>query len=282
LNEEVETVVIGAGQAGLAIGYLLAQQSRPYVILEQETEVGSAWRQGRWDSFTLVTPNWSVRLPGFPYVGGDPDGFMARTEVVRHLEQYGDSFAAPVHFGKQVTAVDLISDPRCYRVSAADGSTYIGRNIIVATGSYQFPRPTPVSQAIPKGILQLHSSSYRNPETLPPGAVLVVGSADTGCQIAEEVNESGRKVYLCVGRAGRRPRRYRGKDLVYWAEVLGRSDQTVDQVELPSARYAANPQAKCDRCVRPDECGVRVPNLMCHENTYSTVNSSYTTASCPR
>jgi putative flavoprotein involved in K+ transport len=241
--QEVEAVVIGAGQAGLAISYFLTQQGRAHVVLEHAAQVANAWRHGRWDSFTLVTPNWSVRLPGFPYSGDDPDGFMPRDEVVLHLERYAASFGAPVCYGKQVTAIDPASNSGHNLVSASDGSCYIAPNVIVATGSYQFPRPTALSEKLPRHIIQVHSSSYRNPDNLPSGAVLVVGSADTGCQIAEELHESGRQVYLCVGRAGRRPRRYRGKDIVFWSELLGRSDQTVDQVPLPGARFAANPQA---------------------------------------
>src|SRR5918995_1436166 len=207
MPEEIEAVVIGGGQAGLAISYYLTQQGRSHVVLEQATQIAPAWRYGRWDSFTLVTPNWTVRLWGFPYQGGDPDGFMPQADVVRHLEQYAASFQAPVRCGVQVTAVDPAQDGQGYRVSTADGATYVAATVVVATGSFQFPRPTPFSSALPPEITQLHSSHYRNPCTLPPGAVLVVGSADSGCQIAEELYESGRCVYLCVGRAGRRPRR---------------------------------------------------------------------------
>jgi putative flavoprotein involved in K+ transport len=239
--QQVDAVIVGGGQAGLAISYFLTQQGRPHVILEQATQAASAWRHGRWDSFTLVTPNWTVRLPGFPYRGDDPDGFMQRDEVVLHLEQYAASFGAPIRYGTQVTGINSASDAGRYLVLATDGNSYIAPNVIVATGSYQFPRRTVLSEALPRHIVQLHSSSYRNPDNLPSGAVLVVGSADTGCQIAEELQENGRQVYLCVGRAGRRPRRYRGKDYVFWAEVLGRSDQTVDQLPLPGARFAANP-----------------------------------------
>jgi putative flavoprotein involved in K+ transport len=242
MPEQVEAVVIGGGQAGLAISYYLTQQGRSHVVLEQAPKIAPAWRHGRWDSFTLVTPNWTVRLPGFPYQGSDPDGFMPRADVVRHLEQYAASFQAPVRCGVQVTAVDPARDGQGYRVATADGATYAAATVVVATGSFQFPKPAPFSSALPPEILQLHSSHYRNPSTLPPGAVLVVGSADSGCQIAEELHESGRRVYLCVGRAMRRPRRYRGKDSMFWAVTLGRLEQTADQLPSPSARFAANPQ----------------------------------------
>jgi putative flavoprotein involved in K+ transport len=242
MPEQVEAVVIGGGQAGLAISYYLTQQGRTHVVLEQATQIAPAWRHGRWDSFTLVTPNWTVRLPGFPYQGGDPDGFMPRADVVRHLEQYAASFQAPVRCGVQVTAVDPARNGQGYLVSTADDATYTAASVVVATGSFQFPKPSPFSGAVPPEILQLHSSHYRNPSALPPGAVLVVGSADSGCQIAEELNESGRRVYLCVGRAVRRPRRYRSKDSMFWAVTLGRLEQTADQLPSPSARFAPNPQ----------------------------------------
>ena len=166
---------------------------------------------------------------------------MPRADVVHHLEQYAASFQAPVRCGVQVTAVDPAQDGQGYRVSTADGATYAAATV-VATGSFQFPKPAPFSGALPLEIMQLHSSHYRHPSTLPPGAVLVVGSADSGCQIAEELNESGRRVYLCVGRVGRRPRRYRGNDFMFWVVTLGRVEQTADQLPSPSARFAANPQ----------------------------------------
>ncbi len=239
--ERVEVVVIGAGQAGLAISYYLTQQGRTHVVLEKDSQVGSAWRHGRWDSFTLVIPNWAVRLPGFPYRGDNPDGFMERAEIVSHLEQYASSFGAPVRFGVTVTAVDPAPGGSGYLVSTANGDTYAAANVVVTTGSFQFPRPTKLAEAFPPNISQMHSSSYCNPDGLPPGAVLVVGSADTGCQITEELCESGRQVYLCVGRSSRRPRRYRGKDGTFWAVTLGGMNQTVDQLPDPGARFAANP-----------------------------------------
>jgi putative flavoprotein involved in K+ transport len=242
MPEQVEAVVIGGGQAGLAISYYLTHQGRPHVVLEQAPQIAPAWRHGRWDSCTLVTPNWTVRLPGFPYQGGDPDGFMPCADVVRHLEQYAASFQAPVRCGVQVTAVDPARDGQGYCVATADGVTYAAATVVVATGSFQFPKPAPFSGTLPPELLQLHSSHYRTPSTLPPGAVLVVGSADSGCQIAEELHESGRHVYLCVGRAGRRPRRYRGKDFMFWVVTMGRVEQTADQLPSPSARFAANPQ----------------------------------------
>jgi putative flavoprotein involved in K+ transport len=240
MSEPVEVVVVGAGQAGLAISYYLTQQGRTHVVLERETQVGSAWRHGRWDSFTLVIPNWAVRLPGFPYRGDDPDGFMERSEIVNHLERYASSFGAPARFGVTVTAVDPAPGGSGYLVSTSSGGTYAAANVVVATGSFQFPKPTKLAEAFPPSISQMHSSSYRNPDGLPPGAVLVVGSADTGCQIADELCEQGRQVYMCVGHSSRRPRRYRGRDVAFWVVTLGGFDQTADQLPDPGARFAAN------------------------------------------
>ena len=240
--EQVGVVVIGAGQAGLAISYYLTQQARTHVVLEKDRQVGSAWRHGRWDSFTLLTPNWSVRLPGFPYCGDDPEGFMTRAEVVSHLEQYASSFGSPVRFGVTVRSLDSTPGGG-YLISTAGGDAYAAANVVVATGSFQFPRPTKLADAFPSRIAQVHSSSYANPDGLPPGAVLVVGSSNSGCQIVEELFESGRKVYLCVGRARRVPRRYRGKDSVFWGVTMGLVDQTADQLPDPSARFAAQGQS---------------------------------------
>ena len=148
MPEQVEAVVIGGGQAGLAISYYLTRQGRPHVVLEQAAQVAPAWRHGRWDSFTLVTPNWSVRLPDFPYQRGDPDGFMPGADVVHHLEQYAASFQAPVHCGVQVTGVDPAPDGQGYRVATADGATYAAATVVVATGSFQFPKPSPSMTSI--------------------------------------------------------------------------------------------------------------------------------------
>ena len=152
------------------------------------------------------------------------------------------SFGAPVRFGVTVTSVDSAPGGG-YFVSTADGDTFAAANVVVATGSFQFPRPTKLADAFPPHIAQLHSSLYRNPDGLPPGAVLVVGSSNSGCQIVEELFESGRQVYLCVGRARRVPRRYRGKDSVFWGVTMGLVDQTADQLPDPSARFAAQGQS---------------------------------------
>jgi putative flavoprotein involved in K+ transport len=178
-----------------------------------------------------------TRLPGAEYQGSDPDGFMARDEVVAYFEAYIERFELPVRYGIRVTSVERIEAG--YRVST-DEEEFEAANVVIATGVHQQPRIPPFSSNLPAEIHQLHSSEYRNPEALPPGAVLVVGSAQSGCQIAEELYQSGRVVYLSVSRSPRIPRRYRGKDITWWMEMVGLVDKTVDQLPSPKARFAAS------------------------------------------
>jgi putative flavoprotein involved in K+ transport len=240
MSEPIETLIIGAGQAGLSLSYYLTQQQRPHLLLEKADRLAEAWRNHRWDSFTLVTPNWHIRLPGGEYQGRDPDGYMPRDEVVSYFERYAASFQAPVRFGVTATAVDPIDTG--YRVQTDQGE-YRTANVVVAAGLFQRPKIPASSANLPAGIVQLHSGEYRNPQRLPPGAVLVVGSGQSGCQIAEELYQSGRKVYLCVGgSAGRAPRRYRGQDIAGWLVQTGFFSRTPDQLPSPKARFGANPQ----------------------------------------
>ncbi len=236
--ERIETIIVGGGQAGLSLSYFLTQQHREHVVLEQAGQLGNTWRNARWDSFTLVTPNWHIRLPGFHYAGNEPDGFMLRAEIVSYLEEYARTFNPPVRFKTQVTSVDRNADG--YRVTT-DQNVLQARNVVVATGLFERPKLPPFSANLPRDILQIHSSEYRNERALPPGAILIVGSAQSGCQIAEELYQAGRKVYLCVGTAGRVPRRYRGKDSVWWLTEVGFFDQIVDTLPSPKAKYAGNP-----------------------------------------
>ncbi len=240
MGERIETVIIGGGQAGLSTSYHLSRRSREHVVLERAGQVGEAWRSGRWDSFTLVTPNWTVRLPGAEYQGPDPDGFMPRDEVVATLERYAEQYHVPVTFHAQASSVERATDGPGFRVRAA-GSVWEAHNVVVATGTFQEPRILPFSADISPRLVQLHTGQYRNPRALPPGAVLVVGSGQSGCQIAEELYQSGRKVHLSLGGAGRVPRRYRGKDIVEWLHIIGFFDRTVDKLPSPEARFAASP-----------------------------------------
>jgi putative flavoprotein involved in K+ transport len=236
MTEQVDTIIVGGGQGGLSASYFLTQQGREHVVLEQAPQAAQVWRN-RWDSFTLNTPNWMTRLPGAEYQGNDPNGFMPRDEVVGYFEAYIERFQLPVRYGIRVTSVEPIEAG--YRVSTDEGE-FEAANVVIATGLHQQPRIPPFSANLPAEIHQLHSSEYRNPEALPAGAVLVVGSAQSGCQIAEELYRSGRVVYLSVSSSPRIPRRYRGKDITWWLDLVGWLDKTVDQLPSPKAKFAAS------------------------------------------
>jgi putative flavoprotein involved in K+ transport len=238
-NERVEVAVIGAGQAGLAVSRCLTDRGHDHVVLERATRLAQQWRN-RWDSFTVVTPNWSLRMPGFPYQGDDPDGFMPRENIVRYFEDYAASFNPPVRFGSEVTAVEPHPSGNGFSVTTGDGNL-TADNVVVATGAYKQPNMPVAAARLPKGIFQLHSSQYRNPEALPPGAVLVVGTAQSGGQIAEELYLSGRRVYLSVGSAGRVPRRYRGKDVIAWLVPIGLFEQSYATAPEPKSRFEHPP-----------------------------------------
>ncbi len=241
MNKTVESVIIGGGQASLATSYHLNRRGREHIVLEQAAQAGNAWRNDRWDSFTLVTPNWAFRLPGAEYQGNAPDAFMPRDEVVARFEQYVERLHLPVRYGVKVTSVEQNAEGHGYLVRTGEAGIE-ARNVVVATGLFQRPKVPTFSADLPAQVTQLHSGRYRNPQLLPPGAVLVVGSAQSGCQIAEELYQSGRKVYLCVGSAGRVPRRYRGKDIYEWLLLTGFLDRTVKGLPSPKARFAGYPQ----------------------------------------
>src|SRR6516164_9426212 len=209
-TQRIDTVIVGGGQAGLAASYFLKQEGREHVVLERASAVADAWRNQRWDSFTLVTPNFQVRMPGAEYQGDDPYGFMTLDEVVRYFDDYVTRFDLPVLCGVEVYSVEKTRDGYLVRASNANYET---KSVVIATGLYQSPKIPAFSKAIPKEILQIHSKEYRNPSSLPHGGVLVIGTGQSGAQIAQELYQSGRKVYLSVGTAGRVPRRYRGKDI---------------------------------------------------------------------
>jgi putative flavoprotein involved in K+ transport len=235
----INTVIVGGGQAGLAVSHYLRRLSVHHVVLEQADRPGEAWRNHRWDSFTLNTPRWQSRLPGVHYGQDDPDGFMPKNEVVADFEALARTL--PVRYRARVVAIERDSNSGNYVVEIDGAERMVARNVVVATGLYQAPKIPALSRAFPPGIKQLHSDSYRNPEQLLPGAVLVVGSAQSGAQIAEELYESGRKVFLAVGRAGRTPRRYRGKDANLWFARLGHYDRTVDELPSPRAKFGGKP-----------------------------------------
>jgi putative flavoprotein involved in K+ transport len=238
MTERINTVVIGAGHAGLAVSYCLTHQNREHVVLERD-RIGEAWRSGKWDSFTLVSPNWTLRLPGFHYDGDDPDGYFTRDEVVQYLEDYVRLFNPPVRTGITVECVRGVADGLLVETNHGD---VIADDVIIATGAFQKPRIPAYASQIAPHIHQIHTSQYRKPDDLPPGAVLIVGSGQSGCQITEELCQQGRKVYLCTGKTRRIPRRYRGQEIFRWIEALGLFDKTVDELDSPSERFLPNPQ----------------------------------------
>jgi len=219
-------IVIGGGQAGLAASFCLTEKRIEHLVLEQH-RVGHTWREERWDTFCLVTPNWQCRLPGYAYQGNDPKGFMKKDEIVAYVEGYARSFGAPVREGVRVhslkrgSASPFVLDTSLGELQADQ--------VVVATGSYHTPSVPKLGERLPPHITQLHSSEYRSARSLPDGAVLVVGTGQSGCQIAEDLHFEGRKVHLAVGNAPRCARRYRGRDVVEWLDLLGYYDIPIEQ-----------------------------------------------------
>jgi putative flavoprotein involved in K+ transport len=233
--ESVRVVVVGGGQAGLAASRELAKRGVEHLVLERG-RVGQRWR-GRWDSFCLVTPNWSVRLPDGAYAGPDPDGYMARDELVAYLEGYAKAIGVPVRDGVDVLGLERIDGGFVVRTAEDD---LRAEQVVLATGAYQRPHRPPGEDGLPSGLLALDAEAYTNPSALPPGPVLVIGSGQTGCQIAEELHEAGGDVVLSCGRAPWVLRRFGGRDVVWWAVRTGFLDQPLGSLADPSARLWAN------------------------------------------
>jgi len=222
-------IVVGGGQAGLSASYYLQQQGIDHLVLEKHS-VTHTWRNQRWDAFSLVTPNWQCALPGYTYVddfkGADPHGFMKKDEINEYLAGFVKSVNAPVREGVTVQRVV----PRAiggFEVHTSQGE-FSADQVIVASGGYHTPIIPRLAERLPAGIHQMHSEQYRNPEALPAGNVLVVGSGQSGAQIAEDLHLAGRKVYLAVGDAPRCARFYRGKDVVDWLAQMGYYEIGVD------------------------------------------------------
>jgi putative flavoprotein involved in K+ transport len=233
----IDTVVVGAGHAGLAVSRLLTDAGRDHVVLDRGG-VAERWRSERWDSLHLLTPNWMTRLPGWCYAGPDPDGYLSAGELVQHLERYAASFRAPVVFNTPVVEISETRRPGCARFSVITGSgPWHARHVVVATGPHGRPYVPSGLSDISSRVEVLTASSYRNPDTLPPGGVLVVGASASGVQIADELRRAGREVTIAVGRHTRMPRRYRGMDSFWWLEATGRLARTIDQMpDIAAAR----------------------------------------------
>ena len=229
----IDTVVIGAGHAGLAVSRLLTAAGHEHVVLDRG-RVAERWRSERWDSLHLLTPNWMTRLPGFSYRGPDPDGHLPAHRLVRHLETYAASFRAPVLTDTGVRQVARSGDG--YRVDTDRGG-WTARSVVIATGPGEQPHLPDSPWRPDPGVHVLPASRYRNPQLLPPGRVLVVGASSSGVQVADELARAGREVVVAVGRHTRVPRSYRGMDLFWWLERTGRLARTIDEVaDVAAAR----------------------------------------------
>jgi putative flavoprotein involved in K+ transport len=229
--EKVGTLIVGGGQAGLAMSEQLSKRGLPHLVLERH-RIAERWRSERWDGLHANGPAWHDRLPGLPIAGVDPDGFATRNQMVDYFVAYAERIAAPIRCGVAVTALHAKPDGTGFRAETAAGEIEAA-NVVAATGPFQRPIiPAVVPPAA--GILQMHSNAYRNPGQLPEGAVLVVGAGSSGAQIADELSRAGRRVYLSVGHHERPPRRYRGRDFCWWLGVLGRWDATTQD---PSEKH---------------------------------------------
>lgn len=235
--ERVPVLVVGAGPAGLATSHELAARGVEHLVVERG-RVGQTWRD-RWDSFCLVTPNWTVRLPGGGYDGPDPDGYLPRDEIVAHLERYARGGGMPVRQGVEITSLEGGEGGRGFVARSPQGDIAADR-VVVATGTFARPFLPAGSRSLPPHLLALDASRYRGPGDLPPGPVLVVGSGQTGVQLAEELFEDGRHVVLACGKAPWLPRRINGRNMVEWATESGFLEQPATALPSPMARLGAN------------------------------------------
>ncbi|GAN46365.1 MSMEG_0569 family flavin-dependent oxidoreductase [Methylobacterium radiotolerans] len=228
-TRHVPVAIVGGGQAGLSVSYHLKQRGIAHLVFEKHT-AAHTWATQRWDTFCLVTPNWQCDLPGHRYDGPDPDGFMRKDEIVAYLEAFVAKVRPPIREGVAVTRVAR-RDDGLFAVQTSEGD-YTADEIVVASGGYHTPIIPRLAERLPPAITQIHSNAYRNPAQLPDGAVLVVGSGQSGAQIAEDLHLAGRQVHLAVGDAPRCARFYRGRDVVAWLADMGYYEKTVDDHPL--------------------------------------------------
>ena len=226
MKTHYSVAIVGGGQAGLSMSYCLQEKGIDCIIFEKH-KIGYSWRSLRWDTFCLVTPNWQCTLPGYHYPGHDPDGFMQRDEIVQYIEDYAASFQPAIEEGVEVTRLHR-PDGKLFHLETSIGELTCDA-VVVATGGYHRPKIPALSERFSPDVVQLHSSEYKNPESLPDGAILIVGTGQSGCQIAEDLHLTGRQVHLCVGGAPRSPRKYRGKDVVDWLDKMGYYDLSIDR-----------------------------------------------------
>jgi putative flavoprotein involved in K+ transport len=235
----IPTVVIGAGHAGLSVSKLLADRLVDHVVLERGT-VANTWRNERWDSLRLLTPNWQTRLPGLEYDGDDPDGFMTMGEVVDFVDAYASLVGAPLETHTPVRSVRRDGDR--YLVEA-NGRVWEANSVVIASGGFNQPKLPPIAAEVLPRVDSVTAMDYKRPDRLREGGVLVVGASATGIQIANEVHQSGRPVTVAVGEHVRMPRTYRGRDIQWWLDRIGRLDERYDEVDdIVRARHVPSPQ----------------------------------------
>lgn len=227
--EHYKVVVVGGGQAGLSTSYHLTAQGIEHLVLEKHRAM-HAWETQRWDNFCLVTPNWQCDLPGHPYRGDNPDGFMKKDEILAYLAGFRARVDPPIREGVAVRRVSARPEGG-FHVATTSGDVSAD-NVVVASGGYHEPIVPRMAERLPPEIAQIHSAQYRNADQLPEGAVLVVGSGQSGAQIAEDLHLAGRKVFLAVGNAPRCARFYRGRDVVTWLADMGYYDMPVEEHPL--------------------------------------------------
>ena len=247
----IDTIIVGAGHAGLAVSRLLTDAEHDHVVLDRG-RVAERWRTERWDSLHLLTPNWMTRLPGWCYTGADPDGYLSSAELIQHLERYAASFQAPVMPHTNVVEIAATRGPACERFRVVtDTETWHARHVVVATGPHGRAHLPGGLTGVSGHLEVLAANSYRNPAALPAGGVLVVGASASGVQIADELSRSGREVSLAVGRHTRMPRRYRGMDIFWWLAATGRLARTID--DMPDVA-AARRENSLQLVGNPDPC----------------------------
>ncbi|UCF98160.1 MAG: NAD(P)-binding domain-containing protein [Spirochaetaceae bacterium] len=239
MDDIMDVAVVGAGQAGLAVSYLLRRSGVQHVVLERG-RIGESWRSQRWDSFYLNTLNWGNGLPGSEFHPGAADAFGSRDQLVSFFERYASSFDLPVRQHTAVTALERLSTGG-YALHTEE-ETLRARAVVLATGGMSRPKVPSMARRLSSEIINLSAGTFRNAEALPNGAVVVVGSGQSGCQIAEELLAAGRRVYVCASRVGRVPRVYRGRDSMDWMRDMGFLEVRIEELKDPSMQYAAQPQ----------------------------------------
>jgi putative flavoprotein involved in K+ transport len=216
----VEVIIIGGGQAGLSCAWHCREAGLDYLVLERH-EAFHAWKHQRWDSFCLVTPNWQCRLPDYAYAGDQPHGFMVKSEIIDFVDGFAERLRPHLRAPVDVTSLTMAGG--LFHLATSAGP-FTARQVVVATGGYHIPITPRMAERLPAGLHQLHANEYRNPAQLPGGATLIVGTGQSGCQIAEDLHLAGRQVHLAVGSAPRVARVYRGRDVVDWLQDMGHYD----------------------------------------------------------